>query len=56
MEISASRKYLAELFGTFALVFIGCGSAVIAGSYIGFHGIAVAFGLIVLAMASIFAY
>ncbi len=50
METDATRKYLAELLGTFALVFIGCGSAVIAGSYIGFHGIAVAFGLTVLAM------
>ena len=26
------RKYLAELIGTFALVFLGCGSAVIAGT------------------------
>lgn len=44
------KKYLAELFGTFALVFIGCGSAVIAGSHIGFLGIAFAFGLVLLAM------
>jgi aquaporin Z len=43
-------KYFAEFFGTFVLVFIGCGSAVIAGSYIGFLGIAFAFGLTLLAL------
>ncbi len=45
-----SRKYLAELVGTFALVLVGCGSAVIAGDKIGFLGISLAFGLTVLAM------
>lgn len=50
MEPSRLRKYLAEFIGTFALVLVGCGSAVIAGSYIGFMGIAFAFGLTVLAM------
>jgi len=44
------RKYVAELIGTFALVLIGCGSAVIAGKYVGFLGIAFAFGLTLLAM------
>jgi len=44
------KKYVAELIGTFALVLIGCGSAVIAGSHIGFAGIAFAFGLTVLVM------
>lgn len=44
------RKYMAEAIGTFALVFVGCGSAVIAGHYIGFLGISLAFGLTVLAM------
>ena len=44
------KKYLAELIGTSALVLIGCGSAVIAGKFIGFYGIAFAFGLTVLAM------
>ncbi|MGV9204237.1 MAG: aquaporin Z [Promethearchaeia archaeon] len=44
------KKYIAELFGTFSLVFFGCGSAVIAGNYIGFLGIALTFGLTILAM------
>ena len=44
------KKYLAELLGTFVLVFIGTGSAVVAGTYIGFLGIALAFGLSVLVM------
>jgi len=44
------KKYIAELIGTFVLVFVGCGSAVIAGEYIGFVGISFAFGLSVLAM------
>lgn len=26
------RKYLAELFGTFVLVFMGCGSAIVLGA------------------------
>jgi len=45
------RKYIAELFGTFVLVLAGCGSAVVAGNQIGYYGIAVAFGLSLLAMA-----
>lgn len=45
-----TQKYVAEFMGTFCLVFIGCGSAVIAGSHIGFAGISFAFGLTVLAM------
>lgn len=44
------KKYSAELIGTMALVLIGCGSAVIAGKFIGFAGISFAFGLTVLAM------
>ena len=44
------RKYIAEMIGTFALVLIGCGSAAIAGEYIGFVGISFAFGLTVLTM------
>ena len=50
MEPSDGKKYMAELIGTFALVFIGCGSAVIAGEEIEFLGISFAFGLTVLAM------
>lgn len=46
------NKYLAELMGTFWLVFGGCGSAVIAAAFpdlgIGFAGVALAFGLTVL--------
>jgi aquaporin Z len=48
--MSEIKKYVAELFGTFTLVFMGCGSAVIAGSQIGYFGISFAFGLAVLAM------
>lgn len=48
--MSDSNKYLAELIGTFVLVFMGCGSAVIAGEKVGFLGIALAFGLSVLVM------
>ncbi len=43
-EVADSKKYAAELIGTFVLVFIGCGSATLAGKYIGFVGIAFAFG------------
>jgi len=44
------KKYLAELFGTFVLVFMGTGAAVIAGKSLGVLGIALAFGLAVLVM------
>jgi len=44
------QKYLAELIGTFVLVFFGCGAAVIAGTSLGVLGIAAAFGLAVLVM------
>lgn len=44
------QKYLAELIGTFVLVFFGCGAAVIAGTSLGVLGIAAAFGLSVLVM------
>ncbi len=43
------RKLAAECFGTFWLVFGGCGSAVLAAAFpelgIGFAGVALAFGL-----------
>lgn len=49
------RKLCAEFFGTFWLVFGGCGSAVLAAAFpelgIGFAGVALAFGLTVLTMA-----
>ena len=45
------KKYLAELIGTFVLIFGGCGSALIAGDHIGFLGVSLAFGLTLLAMA-----
>jgi aquaporin Z len=44
------KKGAAELLGAFVLVFMGCGSAVLAGKYIGFVGISFAFGLAVLGM------
>jgi aquaporin Z len=50
-----SKKVMAEFFGTFWLVFGGCGSAVLAAAFpntgIGFAGVALAFGLTVLTMA-----
>ncbi|HJS84442.1 MAG TPA: aquaporin Z [Acetobacteraceae bacterium] len=45
-----TKAYLAEAFGTFVLVFGGCGSAVLAGDHIGFAGVAAAFGLSLLTM------
>ena len=44
------NRYLAELVGTFVLVFASCGSAVLAGDKIGFLGVSLAFGLSLLAM------
>lgn len=52
------KKYIAEMLGTFVLVLMGCGSAVFAGSEagavstgVGTLGVAMAFGLSVVAMA-----
>ncbi|EKN5096025.1 aquaporin Z [Yersinia enterocolitica] len=49
------QKLSAEFFGTFWLVFGGCGSAVLAAAFpelgIGFAGVALAFGLTVVTMA-----
>lgn len=50
-----SKRAVAEFFGTFWLVFGGCGAAVLAAAFpavgIGFAGVALAFGLTVLTMA-----
>ena len=50
-----SKRFLAELIGTFWLVLGGCGSAVLAAAFpelgIGLLGVALAFGLTVLTMA-----
>ena len=49
------RRVVAEFFGTFWLVFGGCGAAVLAAGFpslgIGFLGVSLAFGLTVLTMA-----
>jgi len=50
-----SKRVFAEFFGTFWLVFGGCGAAVLSAAFpnlgIGFLGVAFAFGLTVLTMA-----
>ena len=55
MQNDMQRRLTAEFFGTFWLVFGGCGSAVIAAGFpqlgIGFVGVSFAFGLTVLTMA-----
>src|SRR5215472_13334168 len=43
-------KYAAELFGTFVLVFAGLGAAVLGGLQFGIVGVALAFGLALMAM------
>ena len=45
------NKQIAEFIGTFTLVLLGCGSAVLAGADIGLSGISFAFGLALIAMA-----
>ena len=55
MNSDMSRRVVAEFFGTFWLIFGGCGAAVLAAAFpnlgIGFLGVAFAFGLTVLTMA-----
>src|SRR5256714_13091844 len=55
MQPDMSRRAVAEFFGTFWLVFGGCGSAVLSAAFpnlgIGFLGVAFAFGLTLLTMA-----
>jgi len=45
------NKAIAEFIGTFTLVFLGCGAAVVAGNLVGVLGIAIAFGLALIGMA-----
>src|SRR5215471_11128056 len=45
------KKYVAELVGTFILVFFGCGVAVVAGDKVGIVGIAFAFGFALIGAA-----
>src|SRR5690625_587601 len=49
-----TARLSAEVIGTFVLVFGGVGTAVLAGSHVGFHGIALAFGLTVVVGAYAF--
>ena len=53
--MSMSRRFAAELIGTFWLVFGGCGTAVISAGFpkvgVGLLGVAFAFGLTLLTMA-----
>src|SRR5580692_8544367 len=55
MQVSLSKRCIAEFFGTFWLVFGGCGAALFAAAFpslgIGFLGVAFAFGLTLLTMA-----
>lgn len=46
-----TKKLVAECIGTFTLVLGGCGTAIFAGGSVGFLGVAIAFGLTVIAMA-----
>lgn len=46
-----TKKLTAECIGTFTLVLGGCGTAIFAGGSVGFLGVAIAFGLTVVAMA-----
>ena len=46
-----TKKLVAEALGTAILVLFGCGAAVIGGAEIGFTGIALAFGLAIVAAA-----
>ena len=47
--MKTGNKFFAELLGTFVLVFGGCGTALF--GHVGFLGVAIAFGLTVVAMA-----
>jgi aquaporin Z len=55
MNMSVVKRGVAEMLGTFWLVFGGCGSAVLAAAFpnvgIGLVGVSLAFGLTVVTMA-----
>lgn len=51
MTTTLTNKMIAEVIGTFILVFFGCGAAVFMGAEIGMHGISWAFGLSIVAAA-----
>ncbi|HPD08209.1 MAG: aquaporin Z [Methanomassiliicoccales archaeon] len=51
MDGSISKKLVAEMIGTFVLVFGGVGTAVLAGAWVGALGVALAFGFTLLVMA-----
>jgi len=51
MDKSVMKKLVAEVIGTFVLVFGGVGTAVLAGSYVTALGVALAFGFTLLVMA-----
>src|SRR5262249_18851971 len=46
-----AKKMLAEFIGTWVLVLVGCGAAVLGSDHVGQLGIALAFGLAIVAMA-----
>lgn len=48
---STSRLFAAEAIGTGVLMLVGPGSAILAADAIGVHGVALAFGFVLLAMA-----
>lgn len=51
LTVTETRPLAVEFLGTLLLVFFGVGSAVVAGEYIGTLGIALTFGLVLLALA-----
>jgi aquaporin Z len=51
MDNSVLKKLVAEVIGTFVLVFGGVGTAVLAGAHVGYLGVALAFGFTLLVMA-----
>ncbi|MCF6523189.1 MIP family channel protein [Streptomyces sp. JJ36] len=51
LTVTEPRPLVAECLGTLLLVFFGVGAAVVAGEYVGSLGIALAFGLTLLALS-----